>query len=353
MYVYDSLGIVNHNSYYIMNYASGRYLSRASALEADPTVNTRPRDTSMLTQWQMEKQSDGTFQLVNVYSVYGKVLNVTGTNINASVNTGAVNQKFAVCRIYSGAYKGYYYVRYGESYIAQASDDSLYLTDAVTGSAVWSFMAADKNDADFFSFSFWGTDVSTQSFEDAMNPLGYDAEAANLVDKTASDARSHILSLEDVFVFDGHGREGMVAFTDSNGVFTGALAVNSSVFSANSSVGADRVYIEDFAHNQLASLRVVLYLACLTGVDKVVNGEEYNLVDATFAKGAHFVLGITDEVFPSTSTNFLSGFFLELNTNQSNVLACVLKGVANVEAVWGEDAYFPLYYVGDKKQYLD
>ena len=225
--------------------------------------------------------------------------------------------------------------------------------------SIGSFMAVDKNDADMFSFSFWETDVCKQLYENVMNSLGYDAEATNLVDKTASDARSYMLSSEDVFVFDGHGSEGMVAFTDSNGVFTGALAVNSSVFSANSSIGADRVYIEDFAHNQLASLRVVLYLGCLTGVDKVVNGEEYNLVDATFAKGAHFVLGTTKKVPPGPTVQFFSNFLDVAQTGENNVDECIDSAIAEVGNIYVEDANgnmvtcrFPLYYVGDKLQYL-
>ena len=55
--------------------------------------------------------------------------------------------------------------------------------------------------------------------------------------------------------------------------------------------------IEALDENALAHVRCVIYNGCETGLTLTLDGTDYNLVDATFKKGAHYVLGIT-EVLP-------------------------------------------------------
>ena len=109
----------------------------------------------------------------------------------------------------------------------------------------------------------------------------------------------------------------------------------------------------------MASLRVVLYLGCLTGTSLTVGGSTYNLVEATFHKGAHFVLG-TPIVAPlSTPTQFLSGFLNATYDGQNNVATCINGGVSWVGDIPDRDNngnliyyQFPVYYTGDTAQYL-
>lgn len=155
-----------------------------------------------------------------------------------------------------------------------------------------------------------------------------------------------------MFVSRGHGNAGIISFYDSDSVCTGALAVNSSVCNRYP-VGDDRAYIDAIEKNGFASLRMVLYIGCSTGVDITVGGRTYNLVDSTFEKGAHFVLGTTETVYTPDSNAFLEGFLSELLKNQSDIYTCIQSGVAKAGTVPSESGSYPLYYVGDSCQYLN
>ncbi len=153
---------------------------------------------------------------------------------------------------------------------------------------------------------------------------------------------------DDIFVFRGHGGAGRIAFYDENGSWLGRIAVNSYVCSNSNSR-----CIDSCSDNQLSTLRCVLYIGCSTGVDFTHSTGTYNLVDSTYEKGAHFVLGTTETVYASDSNAFLNGFLTELSTNQSNIYTCVQKGVIKAGTVSSESGSYPLYYVGDSRQYLD
>lgn len=353
LYVKDSIGVKDNTKYYVMNYSSKRYLSLESASDTNYTnVYTRARSTSTLSQWKTEKQTDGTFQLISTYSSTGKALDRTGTNIDIYTDNGASYQKFAVYRINSGTYKGLYYIRNGDYYIAQDSNYNVYLTTTANSSAVWSFMAVEKYDADLFSFQYSGFDTTANNnlYKTTMNNLGYNAY--NWINKTSSTAYSYLCRSDDIFVFRGHGNAGIIGFHNSNGDSTGALSVNSNVCNRYAA-GSNRVYMENVEKNGLASLRMVLYIGCSTGKNITVGGKTYNLVDSTYDKGAHFVLGTSETVYTPDSDVFLNGFLTELSTNHSNIYTCLQKGVIKAGSVLSESGSYPLYYVGDSCQYLN
>lgn len=92
-------------------------------------------------------------------------------------------------------------------------------------------------------------------------------------------------------------------------------------------------------------LRCVLYLGCSTGLDYSHSTGIYNLVDATFEKGAHFVLGTTDTVNVAISNAFLEGFLSKIDDNGS-ILECISEGLSRSEG-------YPITYRGDTSQYLN
>lgn len=154
-------------------------------------------------------------------------------------------------------------------------------------------------------------------------------------------AYSKLCNYDDVFVFRGHGTEGLIGFYDSNGSYTGAIAVNSYVYS-----NSNNRYIDSCSKNQLASLRCVIYLGCKTGADYLHSTGTYNLVDSTFNKGAHFVLGTTQNVTTGASNAFLEGFLDELKEHNGDLLSCINQGLMSSRG-------YPIIYVGDGVQYLN
>lgn len=372
LYVYDSIGIKDNTAYYIMNYSSNRYLSLETASDTNLTnVYTRERSTSTLSQWKTEKQADGTFQLISVYSPTGKALDATGTNIDIYTDTGGSYLKFTIYRINSGIYKGLYYIRYGNYYVAQDADYNVYLTaTSYSPSVVWSFMAVNQRDAELFCHDYYYTDdginrhfdtsANKSYFKIILNGLGY--SSYSYVNPSAATAYGYLRYNDDVFVSTGHGGPGIISFSIDGNVSTGAIAVNSSVASRYN-VGSDRQYINSLANNELAQARCVIYLGCNTGKSITLTGTTYNLVDATFAKGAHFVLGTTETLYTTQTNNWLT-YFLDaiaagLSISQAMVranseLGTIIVPYDKADGTEGEKNVYglPSYYCGDTIQYL-
>jgi hypothetical protein len=365
--VKDSLGIQDDTKYYVMNYSSGRYLSLETASDSSLTnVYTRARSTSTLSQWKTEKQTDGTFQLINVYSSTGKALHKTGTNIDIYTDIGASYQMFSIYRINSGTYKGLYYIRYGSYYVAQDSDYNVFLTTTVSASDVWSFMAVETRYAEMFCHDYTYTqgnetkhfDTSEQSsyFKTVLKGFGY----PSLVYINPSSVVAYtFLKRDDVFVFMGHGGPGRIAFYKEGNIATGRILADSNMgFSSTSPY-----YISDLAKNELCLSRCVLYLGCSTGVDYVQGTNTYNLVDATFEKGAHFVLGTTETLYTYQINNWLEYFLDGLLAGNSieEAIEAANKNFDTITVEYDKEDgttgtkqvnEFPLYYVGDTTQYL-
>ena len=82
----------------------------------------------------------------------------------------------------------------------------------------------------------------------------------------------------------------------------------------------------------------------------------YNLVDAIYEKGAHFVLGTTQTTYPEDSDNFLKGFIAKLNAG-GNIQECIDEGLNEAgEKVPYDDnteGKYPIVYVGDASQYFE
>ena len=82
----------------------------------------------------------------------------------------------------------------------------------------------------------------------------------------------------------------------------------------------------------------------------------YNLVDAIYEKGAHFVLGTTQTTYPEDSDNFLKGFIAKLNAG-GNIDDCIEQGLISAgNGVKYEDnttGRYPIVYFGDARQYLN
>ena len=367
--VYDSTGIQNNTSYYIMNYFSKRLLSLESVSDSAHTnVCTQPRNTATIARWTIEKQSDGRFQFISDYSPTDKCLNVNGTNIDIYNNTEDNYVKFAIDRVQTGTYQGLYLIRYGNYYLAQSNNYNVYLTTSRSDAAYWSFMAVEKRSADLFSF-FYPDQNSSNNYNSTANNLLFTTVfnsknflAHAYVNETPAHAYNAMTTSDDIFVFRGHGNPGIVGFYDENGNHKGYLSAD-AMTGFYYDVTLPQSSIANIEENGLASLRVVLYLGCNTGGDITIGDTTYNLVDATFEKGAHFVLGTTTKIRTWQGDDWLE-YFLESISTGANIQQAIddanyilneiivpytkEDGSEENVTVYG----LPIYYVGDASQYL-
>lgn len=361
------VGIENGRNYYIMNYSGKRLMGLATASDLNLTnVNTGERTENTRYQWITEQQPDGTFQLISTYSSAGRCLDVTGSNVDIYADSGASYQKFTIERVTSEPYEGLYLIKHGEKFVAQESDYDVRLTETKTASCYWSFMAVEKGYSEFFCLEYpvedseapFQTSSNYSYFRNVFNNAGY--FSWSYIGKEPSVAYNCMTRRDEIFIYAGHGNNGMIAFIDPNGVLKGSISVNTWV-----KAGSDNQYISAVPDNGLNHARIVIYLGCNTGLPYVRNDwSEYNLVDDTFNKGAHFVLGVTAIICNNHMNNWLEYFLDELALG-SNIDDSILEAKRRIGPISVDlnnngtleenEIYpaMPLYTVGDKLQYLD
>lgn len=344
--VRDSLGIQDGEKYYIMNYHSNRFLSLEEVSDGNFTnVWTRPRSEMAISQWKPEKQSNGKFHLVSVYSSTGKCLDVTGTNIDLYANSSAPSLMFNIYRANaSGDRQGLYLIRYGDYYVSQDSSCNVYLSKSLTDASYWSFMSVDKSNANYYSIIDPDSRGNVNGYRDTMERLGYQVHHWHCCD--AKTAQQCMRITNSIFTFVGHGDEVLkdagkatILFQNTSGEFNGCITANSAI-----SNGREDYAVDSFPKNSLAIEKCVLYIGCSTGDTYRIGGKNYNLVDSTFAKGAHFVLGTTHQIFLDDIDAFFAVFF-EWCQKGGNIWEAIA-------ATRDDPSCFDTYYQGDRWQYL-
>jgi hypothetical protein len=102
---------------------------------------------------------------------------------------------------------------------------------------------------------------------------------------------------------------------------------------------------------KISTIFAVTGLGCFTGESGTGIP---NLVDETFDKGAHFVLGTDFDIDSGDACNFLRSFLscANLGMNISSSIEMALKAVGNNTKYTETNGTFPIYYVGDVTQNL-
>ena len=301
-----------------MNAGSKNLLSAKTLADTDGNaVGMRDRAELVTRQWHLTIVGNETGILTWVQSPTGKAITVSEGSLVLSTNTQASTQKLTIQRINSGTYCGLYKIMYGGKYVATSSSSSRYptLTSTLNEYAVWSFMAEDKWCADVYDFDYPSGEISdaptnstlySDTFLSVAEELGYDIfvdrdAEGNIINYNtnahAEDAYDYMQSITEIMIYRGHGAPGLLVFGDENGLHNGFLTAFDGSYNYPVQGDATVYSIDSLDENALAHMRCVIYNGCETGLTTTLNGTDYNLVDATYDKGAHFVLGVT-EILP-------------------------------------------------------
>ena len=140
-----TLGIKNATEYYIMNYQSKRLMGIQTASNSNNTnVHTGNINGSTCYKWETELYAGNyTYQLKNSFSLTGKTLNVTGSNLDIYADNNGNNQQFFIQRINNkeSPYDGLYLIKNGDQFVAQDSNYNVCLVSEKNSACYWSFMA--------------------------------------------------------------------------------------------------------------------------------------------------------------------------------------------------------------------
>lgn len=380
--VFDSTGLINNVDYYLMNYHTGKLLALSSELDANSVSICgvdRVSSAPARCQWTVITNTDGTTRLQSVYSSTGRSAYVSGSNLILYNSTGS-RTKLNLYRVESGLYKGKYQILYDGKYLYMNNSGTVGFTTISTTTSYWTLMAVEKGCANIYSHDYYYTNNGVQKhydttdnnseFFNAFQELGYSAYIS--VNETAEYAYNQLPD-DHIFVFRGHGEAGRIAFKDSGGNTTDRIFANTAIVfgtgysicsryeNANDQAADNRVFLAD---NALANLRCAVLLGCKTGVDYSYTAKTYNLVNAFFEKGAHFVVGTTESILTDDGDEWLSYFIAGIKAKLSVKGACDYANdqIGSVYVVYtmengseGERLVevFPITTVGDGNQYLE
>ena len=383
-------GITDDTKYYIMSSTSGRYLSLQSGSDVDGIgIYSVIRNTGNYSKWTVQAQSDSKYQFINNIGSASRVMTASGTNLCIYTDSNASTQKFEIYRINeAGTTQGLYYIKYGSYYLKENSNYNVTLTTSISNATAWSFMAVEKGLAVRYHFEkpMLDLDEDDEQYDEQydeqiaelvnsiaympefltlLRSYGYTANGYTYTDFNPTNGKNSLLNA-DIFVINGHGNAGKMSFNDKKrNYISGIIFANSALIEDDDEIETIQTYyaVDDFESNSLSKARCVLVLGCLTGLNTRRNGVTYNLLDSIYQKGAHFVVGTSNTIIPSSSARYCGAFFTKISEGKSvgTAYTCSLTETQYYCAVTDENnverevllPHFPGVCIGDKFQYLN
>lgn len=174
----------------------------------------------------------------------------------------------------------------------------------------WTFIPAQKGDANIFSFSgnnssVINTEQGAVDTKGIFNSLGYNSTAYN--NKEASFALSKMPS-SDLFIYYGHGESGCLGFIFEDSTIESGLNETYLTGGPTGWIGDSNVStVQSLSYNALYNQMLTLYDACLAGRDMPQNnsdGKASSLIGMTYFRGSHYTVGFMNETY----TDFLDLF---------------------------------------------
>lgn len=216
----DVLGLENGAEYYIKRTASDKYLDvyNGSAQNGQNVLEYGFHGDPNQ-RWRISRLSDGRYQLATGLN-NSFVLDVTGNNVDIYKNSSLDCQKFQLIRTGHGTYN----IMSGSKYVTSNGSGNVILSSSYP-SGTWSFEKRDKGDADIYSFKYENGKI----FE--IFPTNYDSTGANdtfknqssnmgyspfVFTNVAASSALNYLKNDNIFVHNGHGSEGSMAFYNSS-----------------------------------------------------------------------------------------------------------------------------------------
>lgn len=324
----DVAGVRAGEYYFLRNVGSGLYMDVTNGEDINYTnVITYGYNGGTNQQFRVLKPGDK-YKFVARCSSAGRVLDVTNSNVDIYLDGNATYQQFTLVRLSDGTYN----IKFGSSYmIANSSTKNVEISTSSNGNySKWSFEKVSKGDADIYSFNLSGynSTLADSTFKSSVNGMGYTGYV--LTNTSASNAETNMIG-DDIWVHNGKGTSGVMAFYNGSGASTGTIIISD---------------INSLAANSLASLRVFITTAANVAND--TNGNPTtsanNLMQAVYSKGAHFALGYRDVATYATASSWIQSFCTRADDGVT------VKTAVEYADFWNNTG--DKYYVGDTNQTL-
>lgn len=296
----DVRGLSNGTSYYLRNNGNSKYLRGVTPAMVNLSLSSFSSANNY--RWILERTNNGLYVIKSKQNS-NLVLTVSGSNvILSSRNNNNTNQAFTITRITTGVRAGTYQIKIGTNYVVRSSNSIVLSQLGSHYNACWSFETCYQGLADMFYFVYPGFNTSgaANTFSTSMTSLGFSTNATQ--NKSAYSGYIN-LQADSVFLYHGHGECSQLVFTNSTGGYTGWIKATSADINPYNS--SNEYAVGSLSNNSLCKAKCVLYVGCCTGCSS--NG--HNLVQETFNKGAHFVLGTKRVIYIKEANAWIKSFF--------------------------------------------
>lgn len=353
----NGLGIVDDTNYYIYIgdnpiFNKKHYMVPMLGLSGGSVItenNIQASDVNNI--WRVDKQSDGTFKIISLAGngTYLSAINSPIVKTDTSDHDDFVN--FEICRVDNGNVNGKYTIKNDFGYVSMGTT-SVVLQNTPNEFSYWSFVAVNKGWADYFGYTFDNIDTTEYSnyVISQYDSMGYNGTQFDNY-RNASDILEN-MKYNDITIFAGDGE-------------AGALIVDPNSIDSMGKISADyrlsgydiQAYVSDLPSNSLAKSRCIIYLSSYSGCDAIgEDGNEYNLVNETYNKGAHYVLGFTKELTEQEIELWLEAFIFNVENGCTiNNAVSLANLAAGFTTDTNEDPSLNsnIYFVGDGTQHLN
>ena len=349
----DVPGLESGQTYYIRNSDSGRYLELELGRDAEgQNVHTGDSyiSNSPAQLWRIYRNYDGTYKIFPIATKHRRSLEREAANAQIGIDladqSNTINS-FTLFRTNAGTY---------------TIEDSLgrYLTENSSTRNVyfdasyclersrWCFVPAHKTNAAIYYSPKNGTgSTNILGIKNKMDGLGY---RSMILDSPYAMQVFNEIYESNILCVINHGTDAGMSFVDDGQdtyYYYSRLYADTGVPGSYTN-GVD-ANIRSIYINELSSARLVMYIGCLTGVNYTPSGSSitYNLVDETYNKGAHCVIGVTDYVVLPNCNDWVNAFFSR---------ACdgwCINDCINYACDQNSELDNRLYILGDVKQRLD
>lgn len=318
----DVTGLDSGVEYYIKNTGSGKYLDVDHGIaENNRNVLEYSFNGGTNQKWKIVRLSNGQYKILSsLNNDYGLDITSTGNAIIYKYK-GSSNEKFDLSRTGGGTYN----IKNNGKYVTVSNGNVQ--TSVSYPSGTWSFERVYKGNINMFSYIYpdgLNTTIHNNYITTYLNNMNYNSVTSS-VNANKNNALNK-LKTSQIWIFQGHGSGGNLITTSGGNI--------------------DIVDIALLDPNALSNERVVVASACHSGDTQGTRptGSGNNLVEAMYAKGAHFVIG-WEGIINNSNAAIWCRFFSNKASIGLNVYDCVYY--ANIHSILYTD-----YYVGDTFQIL-
>ncbi len=319
-------GIVNNQSYYIVNKETGNYLTSLTGTTNSPiTQEAFSTNHGTTQQWKFTKNSANTGYNISLANTSLRVRSTNsgdGANLVLGNQTNTSYQLWKPVRNWNGTY---HFQTNASSGFSMKANGGTAVVQTLYGCDFnhydeWTLIPVNKGTASFFDFDIdIDTTYGTETMSDMAEDIAGYSSASVSTNGMAIDG-FQALQNSGLFYFSGHGQPGKLNFLDYNHNTNKNESLGDIVVSNDILIDYLDRSLSSINVNDLAQLQLAFLSSCDTGRDPVTEAAqvvEDNMTGRLYQLGVHNIVSHYNNTGPDYATAWDTSFMTELLLGRS------------------------------------